>query len=147
MNSNCLVFPNDIESKAYVLHERNNLLELVDPRLGSSYSKEEAMKMLHLALLCTNQSPSLRPLMSSVVRMLEGNIPVEAPTINHGSTDQEVRFKAFQLLSQESQTQASTSSQISELQRSRSRDGPWIDSSFSLHSQDEAKDLYPISID
>uniref|UniRef100_A0A6N2LI16 non-specific serine/threonine protein kinase n=1 Tax=Salix viminalis TaxID=40686 RepID=A0A6N2LI16_SALVM len=120
---------------AYVLHERNNLLELVDPRLGSSYSKEEAMKMLHLALLCTNQSPSLRPLMSSVVRMLEGNIPVKAPIINHGSTDQEARFKAFQLLSQDSQTQASTSSQISEVQRSRSRDGPWIDSSFSLQIQ------------
>ncbi|KAG5254842.1 LRR receptor serine/threonine-protein kinase [Salix suchowensis] len=117
---------------AYVLHERNNLLELVDPRLGSSYSKEEAMKMLHLALLCTNQSPSLRPLMSSVVRMLEGNIPVKAPIINHGGTDQEARFKAFQLLSQESQTQVSTSSQSSEVQRSRSRDGPWIDSSYSL---------------
>ncbi|KAJ6753908.1 hypothetical protein OIU79_026691 [Salix purpurea] len=147
MNSNCLVSPHDIESKAYVLHERNNLLELVDPRLGSSYSKEEAMKMLHLALLCTNQSPSLRPLMSSVVRMLEGNIPVKAPIINHGSTDQEARFKAFQLLSQDSQTQASTSSQISEVQRSRSRDGPWIDSSFSLQSQDETKDLYPFSMD
>ncbi|KAJ6751951.1 hypothetical protein OIU85_002376 [Salix viminalis] len=147
MNSNCLVFPHDIESKAYVLHERNNLLELVDPRLGSSYSKEEAMKMLHLALLCTNQSPSLRPLMSSVVRMLEGNIPVKAPIINHGGTDQEARFRALELLSQDSQTQVSTSSQSSEVQRSRSRDGPWIDSSFSLPSQDETKDLYPISID
>ncbi|KAJ6298241.1 hypothetical protein OIU76_019394 [Salix suchowensis] len=133
--------------KAYVLHERNNLLELVDPRLGSSYSKEEAMKMLHLALLCTNQSPSLRPLMSSVVRMLEGNIPVKAPIISHGGTDQEARFRALELLSQDSQTQVSTSSQSSEVQRSRSRDGPWIDSSFSLQSQDETKDLYPISID
>ncbi|KAG5254871.1 LRR receptor serine/threonine-protein kinase [Salix suchowensis] len=59
--------------------------------------------------------------MSSVVRMLEGNIPVKAPIINHGGTDQEARFKAFQLLSQESQTQVSTSSQSSEVQRSRSR--------------------------
>ncbi|KAJ6423525.1 hypothetical protein OIU84_024481 [Salix udensis] len=105
------------------------------------------MKMLHLALLCTNQSPSLRPLMSSVVRMLEGNIPVKAPVINHGGTDQEARFRALELLSQDSQTQVSTSSQSSEVQRSRSRDGPWIDSSFSLQSQDETKDLYPFSID
>ncbi|KAF9666675.1 hypothetical protein SADUNF_Sadunf16G0253400 [Salix dunnii] len=132
---------------ANVLHERSNLLELVDPRLGSRYSKEEAMKMLKLALLCTNHSPSLRPPMSSIVRMLEGNIPVEAPIINHGSMDQEARFKAFQLLSQDSQTQVSTSSQSSEVQRSRSRDGPWIDSSYSPQSQDETKDLYPISID
>ncbi|KAL9403761.1 hypothetical protein Peur_000733 [Populus x canadensis] len=133
---------------AYVLHERNNLLELVDPRLGSSYSKEEAMKMLNLALLCTNLSPSLRPAMSSVVRMLEGKIPVQAPIINRGSMDQEARFKAFELLSQDSQTQVSTLSQSSQVQSSSiSRDGPWVDSSYSLQSNDETKDLYPINAD
>ncbi|KAJ6966282.1 LRR receptor-like serine/threonine-protein kinase [Populus alba x Populus x berolinensis] len=133
---------------AYVLHERNNLLELVDPRLGSSYSKEEATKMLNLALLCTNISPSLRPAMSSVVRMLEGKIPVQAPIINRGSMDQEARFKAFELLSQDSQTQVSTLSQSSQMQSSSiSRDGPWVDSSYSLQSNDDAKDLYPINVD
>ncbi|KAI3695279.1 hypothetical protein L1987_78274 [Smallanthus sonchifolius] len=38
---------------AYVLQEQGNLLELVDPSLGK-YSKEEAMRMLNLALLCTS---------------------------------------------------------------------------------------------
>jgi hypothetical protein len=120
----------------------------VDPRLGSSYSKEEAMKMLNLALLCTNLSPSLRPSMTSVVRMLEGKIPVQAPIINRGSMDQEARFKAFELLSQDSQTQVSTLSQSSQVQSSSiSRDGPWVDSSYSLQSNDETKDLYPINVD
>ncbi|KAG6793749.1 hypothetical protein POTOM_002972 [Populus tomentosa] len=133
---------------AYVLHESNKLLELVDPRLGSSYSKEEATKMLNLALLCTNISPSLRPAMSSVVRMLEGKIPVQAPIINRGSMDQEARFKAFELLSQDSQTQVSSLSQSSQMQSSSiSRDAPWVDSSYSLQSNDAAKDLYPINVD
>jgi hypothetical protein len=117
----------------------------VDPRLGSSYSKEEAMKMLNLALLCTNLSPSLRPAMSSVVRMLEGKIPVQAPIINRGSMDQEARFKAFELLSQDSVSTLSQSSQVQS--RSISRDGPWVDSSYSLQSNDETKDLYPINVD
>ncbi|KAJ7014561.1 hypothetical protein NC653_004005 [Populus alba x Populus x berolinensis] len=86
--------------------------------------------------------------MSSVVRMLEGKIPVQAPIINRGSMDQEARFKAFELLSQDSQTQVSTLSQSSQMQSSSiSRDGPWVDSSYSLQSNDDAKDLYPIHVD
>ncbi|KAJ9562795.1 hypothetical protein OSB04_007955 [Centaurea solstitialis] len=62
---------------AYVLEEQGSLLELVDPGLGSKYPKEEALRMLNLALLCTNPSPTLRPPMSSVVKMLDGKIPVQ----------------------------------------------------------------------
>lgn len=59
-------------SQAYVLQERGDLLELVDPHLASEYSSEEVMVMLNVALLCTNASPTLRPTMSKVVSMLEG---------------------------------------------------------------------------
>ncbi|KAJ6841385.1 putative LRR receptor-like serine/threonine-protein kinase isoform X2 [Iris pallida] len=38
--------------------------------------------MLNLVLLCTNPSPSARPLMSTVVSMLEGKIPVHLPPLN-----------------------------------------------------------------
>ncbi|XP_024639729.1 probable LRR receptor-like serine/threonine-protein kinase At1g07650 isoform X2 [Medicago truncatula] len=57
---------------AYVLQERGNLLELVDPDIGSEYSTEEAIVMLNVALLCTNASPTLRPTMCQAVSMLEG---------------------------------------------------------------------------
>ncbi|KAL7243430.1 hypothetical protein ACSBR1_015760 [Camellia fascicularis] len=57
---------------AYVLQQKGNLVELVDPSLGSDYSSEQANTILELAMLCTNPSPSLRPLMSEVVKTLEG---------------------------------------------------------------------------
>ncbi|BBH01630.1 Leucine-rich repeat transmembrane protein kinase [Prunus dulcis] len=121
---------------AYVLQEQGNMLELVDPSLGSNYSKEEAMTMLNLALLCCNPSPTLRPPMSSVVSMLEGKSPVQAPTIKRGSAEQDAKFKAFERLSQDSQTHVSTFSQDSHV-RGASMEGPWVDSSVSLASKDE----------
>ncbi|EYU29542.1 hypothetical protein MIMGU_mgv1a0269212mg, partial [Erythranthe guttata] len=127
---------------AYVLHEQGNLLELVDPILGTNYSKKEALRMLNLALLCANPSPTLRPSMSSVVSMLEGKIPVQAPVVKHGNTaNEEMRFKAFEILSQDSQTRASTimssEEDSSREQRGVSLDGPWVDSSVSI---DESRD-------
>ncbi|GJM99014.1 hypothetical protein PR202_ga16072 [Eleusine coracana subsp. coracana] len=62
---------------ACVLHERGTLLELVDPDLGSNYSREEALLMLNVALLCTTAAPTLRPKMSKVVSLLEGNTPLQ----------------------------------------------------------------------
>ncbi|KAI3809620.1 hypothetical protein L1987_19216 [Smallanthus sonchifolius] len=122
---------------AYVLQEQGNLLDLVDPSLGK-YSKDEAMKMLYLALLCTNPSPTLRPPMSAVVKMLEGKMPVQPPTVvkrDPGNPD--MRFKAFELLSHDSQTQASTISADSLGPRSIDNDGPWADSSIYI---DESKE-------
>ncbi|KEH38591.1 LRR receptor-like kinase [Medicago truncatula] len=121
---------------AYVLQEQGNLLELVDPTLGSKYSSEEAMRMLQLALLCTNPSPTLRPPMSSVVSMLEGNTPIQAPIIKRSDSTAGARFKAFELLSQDSQT-TSTFLQDSRELRGKSMDGPWVDSSISYPSKDE----------
>ncbi|RZC94387.1 hypothetical protein C5167_026118 [Papaver somniferum] len=123
---------------AYVLQEQGNLLDLVDPVLGSKYSKKEALKMLNIALLCTNPSPSLRPLMSSVVSMLEGRIPVQAPIVGRNSKADEMRLRAFERRSYDSETQASSASQDIQTE-SRSNDGPLVNSSL-LHSQDEEDD-------
>ena len=51
-------------------------MELVDPKLGSEFNKEEAVRMIKVALLCTNPSPALRPNMSAVVSMLKGQTTV-----------------------------------------------------------------------
>ncbi|XP_022978851.1 probable LRR receptor-like serine/threonine-protein kinase At1g53430 [Cucurbita maxima] len=128
---------------AYVLEEQGNLLELVDPDLGSNYSSEEAMRMLNIALLCTNPSPTLRPTMSSVVSMLEGNIPVQAPIIKRTASGQHPRFKAFEMLSHESRSQISSSTfsgEAAEAQKSMLMDGPCTDSAVSTDSND--KNLY-----
>jgi hypothetical protein len=111
----------------------------VDPNLGSNYSEEEAMRMLNLALLCTNPSPSLRPLMSSAVSMIEGQIPVHAPIVKRGTMNEEARFKAFELLSQDSQAHVSNTSQSSLVQKSISMDGPWMDSEISTQTMDETR--------
>nr|DAD48175.1 TPA_asm: hypothetical protein HUJ06_018112 [Nelumbo nucifera] len=111
---------------AYVLQGRDNLLELVDPVLESNYSKEEALRMLKLALLCTNPSPSLRPAMSSVVSMLECKIAVQVSTIKQDSLSEELRFKALEKLSRGSKLYMSSTSQESQMQKSTSTVDSWV---------------------
>lgn len=62
---------------ALVLQKRGNLVELVDPKLQNSSHEEDAIRMIRIALLCTQTSPALRPKMSDVVRMLEGRMSIQ----------------------------------------------------------------------
>ncbi|XVF58556.1 hypothetical protein PTKIN_Ptkin07bG0075600 [Pterospermum kingtungense] len=80
---------------AYVLRERGNLLQLVDPDIGSEYSSEEATVMLNVALLCTNASPTLRPTMSQVVSMLEGRTAVQDLLSDPGFSSINSKFGAL----------------------------------------------------
>lgn len=125
---------------AYVLQEQGNLLELVDMDLGTNFSKKEAKRMLNIALLCTNPSPTLRPPMSSVVSMLEGKSKVQPPLVKREADPSgaaAMRFKAFELLSQDSsESQVSTFERDREHKSSSSVDGPWVDSSFSAKGKD-----------
>ncbi|XP_009111593.1 receptor-like protein kinase HAIKU2 [Brassica rapa] len=50
--------------------EKEKMMELIDPVIEYEY-KEDALKVLTIALLCTGKSPQVRPFMKSVVRMLE----------------------------------------------------------------------------
>ncbi|XP_077212752.1 putative LRR receptor-like serine/threonine-protein kinase At1g53440 [Tasmannia lanceolata] len=132
---------------AYVLQEQGDLLELVDSSLGSHYSEEEALRILSLALLCTNPSPSLRPAMSAAVRMLEGKEPVRAPLVKRSSMRREDwKFKALEKHSQARQTQ-SMSIEMSKLshesqKRSMSIGSSFFDSSVSTHSREEGGTHY-----
>ena len=122
----------------------------MDLGLGSHYSKIEAMRMLNLALLCTNPSPTLRPSMSSAVRMLEGQIPVQAPIVKRSAMNQDARFKAFELLSQDSQTQLSNESQSSQIQTSISIDSEFPISKDEITNSSSSKllqDLYEVILD
>ncbi|BBN68687.1 Leucine-rich repeat transmembrane protein kinase [Prunus dulcis] len=80
---------------ALVLQQEGNLMELVDPKLGSQFKKEEAMRMIKVALLCANPSPALRPAMSAVVSMLEGQTIVHEVKINPSIYGDELGLKAF----------------------------------------------------
>ena len=64
-------------------------MEMVDPKLRSDeFNKVEAEKVIKVALLCANASPTLRPTMPEVVNMLEGQTSIQEvisdPTIYGG---------------------------------------------------------------
>ncbi|XP_022148160.1 inactive protein kinase SELMODRAFT_444075-like [Momordica charantia] len=52
--------------------------ELIDPRLGNSFAEHEVYCMLHAASLCIRRDPNARPRMSQVLRILEGDLVVDA---------------------------------------------------------------------
>ncbi|CAL9229819.1 unnamed protein product [Arabidopsis halleri] len=54
------------------LEREKRLGAIVDKNLDGEYIKEEVEMMIQVALLCTQGSPEDRPVMSEVVRMLEG---------------------------------------------------------------------------
>lgn len=51
-----------------------SILEVVDPRLNGEYDEMEAIMVLKLGLMCSNNTPSKRPSMRLVVRYLEGEM-------------------------------------------------------------------------
>ncbi|KAI3737693.1 hypothetical protein L2E82_27703 [Cichorium intybus] len=52
--------------------------ELIDPRLGNCYSEHEVCCMLQAASLCIKRNPHVRPRMSQVLRILEGDVMMES---------------------------------------------------------------------
>ncbi|KAG6639452.1 hypothetical protein CIPAW_10G101500 [Carya illinoinensis] len=80
---------------ALVLQQKGNLVELVDPKLGSEFKMEEAIRMIKVALLCTNPSPALRPTMSAVVSMLEGQTTIDDVIIDPSLYGDKFKFNAL----------------------------------------------------
>ncbi|XP_008785740.2 L-type lectin-domain containing receptor kinase S.4-like [Phoenix dactylifera] len=52
---------------------RGRLLEVVDPRLGGSYVREEVELVLKLGLVCSQSIPEVRPTMRQVIQYLNGD--------------------------------------------------------------------------
>ncbi|KAK9706854.1 hypothetical protein RND81_07G156500 [Saponaria officinalis] len=67
--------------------QKGNLMDLVDPKMGNDYSEDEVLRTIKVALLCTNPSPTVRPTMSEVRSMLEGNMVVQELTLGPSSLD------------------------------------------------------------
>ncbi|CAK7350348.1 unnamed protein product [Dovyalis caffra] len=121
---------------AFALQKRGKLMEIVDPKLQSEFIKEEAERMIKVALLCANASPSLRPTMPAVVSMLEGQTSIQEvmsdPSI-YGDDLQLQHLKGhYQQVGDQSLTSGSTQDLIS------SSDKTWT-----VSSSTSAKDLYP----
>lgn len=52
-------------------------MDLVDSGLNGVFDAEEACRYLKIGLLCTQDSPKLRPTMSTVVRLLTGEKDID----------------------------------------------------------------------
>ncbi|KAH7522464.1 hypothetical protein FEM48_Zijuj07G0141500 [Ziziphus jujuba var. spinosa] len=62
--------------RTWELYERKELILLVDTAMDGHFDAEEACRFLKIGLLCTQDTPKLRPSMSTVVKMLTGDIEV-----------------------------------------------------------------------
>eukprot|EP00253_Pinus_taeda_P021141 PITA_21141 len=58
------------------LYEKERPLELMDPHIESTCSKEEVLRVIEVSLLCTQAVPAMRPSMSRVVAMLTGDVEI-----------------------------------------------------------------------
>ncbi|KAJ0083113.1 hypothetical protein Patl1_10395 [Pistacia atlantica] len=63
--------------QAFDLQQRENFLEIVDPKLEYEFNKEEAERIIKVAVLCSNASAALRPTMSEELSMLEAQTIVQ----------------------------------------------------------------------
>ncbi|KAG2294713.1 hypothetical protein Bca52824_041382, partial [Brassica carinata] len=129
----------------HVLREQNKLMEVVDPRLGKDYNREEAMTMIQIGILCTSQVPSDRPSMSTVVSMLEGHSTVDVEKLleasfNRGNEKDEESVRAmkkhYAMIGGEVMTNMTD--------QTTTTDGPFTSSSTSTAN---AGDLYPVKLD
>jgi hypothetical protein len=66
-------------------------LELLDPTMRDSFSKNEVIRCIHIGLLCVQKDPANRPTMATIVLMLE----------NHSVSLQLPQHPAFLLWSRE----------------------------------------------
>ncbi|KAJ7544695.1 hypothetical protein O6H91_09G089800 [Diphasiastrum complanatum] len=63
------------------LYEENSLMEIIDPILKPTLKEEEAIRVIHVALLCTQAMATKRPTMPQVVAMLVGEREIrDTPT-------------------------------------------------------------------
>ncbi|KAH7660840.1 S-receptor-like serine/threonine-protein kinase protein [Dioscorea alata] len=56
--------------KAWRLWNEGKVLDLLDPLIGNSFSVTQVMRCINIGLLCVQEKPEDRPIMSSVVIML-----------------------------------------------------------------------------
>jgi hypothetical protein len=111
-------------------------MEIVDPKLQSEFNKEEAERMIKLALLCTNASPSLRPAMSEVASMLEGQTSIQEMISDPSIYGDDLHSKLLKGHYQQVMDQSLNSKQDL---------FPPSDKSWIGNSSTSAHDLYPIN--
>ncbi|KAI6704450.1 hypothetical protein NL676_007412 [Syzygium grande] len=63
----------DLASYAWKNWRDGTPLEVLDPAIGDSYSRNEVLRCLHIGLLCVQEDPMDRPTMANIVLMLSSS--------------------------------------------------------------------------
>lgn len=58
------------------MHEEDQALELIDPEVRETCDEMQAVLLMRIALLCTQDAPHLRPNMPRIIGMLTNQTPV-----------------------------------------------------------------------
>jgi serine/threonine protein kinase len=70
----------DLLNYAWKHWSNGTSLELLDPALRDSYSRNEVNQCIHIGLLCVQENPADRPTMASIILMLDSySITLTAP--------------------------------------------------------------------
>ncbi|CAN6343811.1 unnamed protein product [Urochloa humidicola] len=62
--------------KVWTLYESGDLESIIDRTVQRDFDTEEARQLLKIGLLCTQDSPKIRPSMSTVAKMLKGECAI-----------------------------------------------------------------------
>ncbi|CAN6329845.1 unnamed protein product [Urochloa humidicola] len=62
--------------KVWTLYESGDLDSIIDRTLKRDFDTEEARRLLKIGLMCTQDSPKIRPSMSMVAKMLKGDCAI-----------------------------------------------------------------------
>ncbi|XP_031500696.1 cysteine-rich receptor-like protein kinase 44 [Nymphaea colorata] len=83
---------------AWTLWRKRRAMELIDEAMGQSCETSEALRCIHIGLLCVQQDPANRPTMSSVLLMLS------SPSVTLPAPSAPAFFLASNVLSEEIQS-------------------------------------------
>ncbi|KAI3519030.1 hypothetical protein L1887_08003 [Cichorium endivia] len=94
---------------AWNLYESGTHVNLVDDKLDASeYAAEDAMKIIEIALMCTQSQVSARPAMSEVVTLLSDKSVDEIPPVRSNFHEDDIKIEVDNSISLSSNATAST---------------------------------------
>jgi hypothetical protein len=76
--------------QTWSLFQCGELDKIIDPSVGEDLDIEEACQFLKVALLCTQDITKLRPTMTTVTRMLKGELDVDSKEISKPAVIQDL---------------------------------------------------------
>lgn len=78
----CEIHIHYASKQAWGMYKSKELLHLVDPLLSGRFNKNEAIRLLKVGLLCVQEKSNLRPLMSTVTKIMNDEIDIHEVEIS-----------------------------------------------------------------